>query len=555
MKKVIFTLGLGLMAFIGNAQTNTWTGTAGGSNATKWANVNNWTSNAAPAATTDAAVPATTNTPTVSTTGQAAKNLTVSGSLTIANGGALTVNGNLTNSGTIDVQTGGSLTIVGTLTNTGTFTCSGPVTISAAGAIPAGTYTTLNLTGAGTYTLGGNVTATTLNMVTGGKVDLGSNNLTVTTFQKSAAAFNAPSATTDPYIIESGISATHTGGNLVVKGIAASTTKFIPIGTSAGGYSPISIAAPAATTTYDWWIQAQDGFTGVPATNSSSALQTVWNVSAFTAGSATRQQTTNTSIPVTYYYTRSWPDNSASTADVYHFDAFATGWSYGWQKLGSTVNITTPVTGIKALTAPATNAFSPFGVQIAGVVLPVKLTLFNGKRQGVINLLTWVTATESNNLGFEVQRSTDGITYSTIGFVKAAAEMGVSKSELTYSYNDLSAPVKAYYRLNQVDIDNKSTFSKVVRLASNTGNENAVSGLYPNPASAQITAQVDATTKGAVIVTVIDGLGRPAMTRRATVANGANTISLGIGNLSRGRYFLQVAYEDGTVSTTPFVKQ
>lgn len=92
--------------------------------------------------------------------------------------------------------------------------------------------------------------------------------------------------------------------------------------------------------------------------------------------------------------------------------------------------------------------------------VPVELISFNAVNHGKFNLLTWTTATEIQNKGFEVQRSTDTKNWTTLGMVKTKAEGGNSMSLLSYAYKDEKPPVgTAYYRLHQIDYDGKSEYS------------------------------------------------------------------------------------------------
>jgi hypothetical protein len=552
--------------------TPTWTGTTSAT----WTTAGNWQSSANANSTTvggvcSAIVSSATNNPSITTAGQQLKNLTInaSGNLTIATGASLTVNGDLTiaSGGTITVTGTGSLTVTGNVVNNGTITGTGTSftfggNVSGSGSFPAagvtlngvsktiaGTFTTLKLNAAGAFSLSGATTVTTLNLaIAGATLDLNGNNLTVTTFQQNGTAMSSVSST-DAFITSNGMANDHSGGNLIVRAVNGS--KIIPIGIS-GSYSPVTISN---TSGYDWWIQVQNGFSGFPATNSSSAYQNVWNISPFTTGTSTKE-TNPTAADLTFAYPdAAWNTGNASAVKIYHYNATGTGWAFGWNPATSTEFSPALSNSLRSLTLTGWNQFSPFAVARVGQTLPVSFLSFNGKRLGNRNLLNWATATEKNNRGFEIQRSNDGVSYAAIGFVKSTASNGSSTSDLIYSFEDLTTADRSYYRLRQVDVDNKSSFSKIVKLSLHSGDENSISGLYPNPANNQITAQVEATSKGAVLLTIVDGLGRPVMTRSATVVNGANTINIPVSSLSRGRYTLQVTYSDQTVSTTSFIKQ
>jgi hypothetical protein len=134
-----------------------------------------------------------------------------------------------------------------------------------------------------------------------------------------------------------------------------------------------------------------------------------------------------------------------------------------------------------ALSAVCTNvqaqAFTD-NTQDAAPALPVKLLSFAGKRQGANVELSWVTASEHNNRHFNIERSGDGASFTTIGTV---AGRGNSSTTVAYDYTDAKAPAgQVFYRLQQVDFDGKSTYSQVILINSATAQAAALS-VSPNP--------------------------------------------------------------------------
>jgi len=115
----------------------------------------------------------------------------------------------------------------------------------------------------------------------------------------------------------------------------------------------------------------------------------------------------------------------------------------------------------------------------AAIVLPVRLTKFNIR---LINentaSLDWTSAAEFNSRNYIVERSRDGKNFESIGTINAA---GNSSRTINYQYNDKLAVSGAYfYRLNQIDIDGKSEYSKVVYI--NSGKTIGTSlRVFPNP--------------------------------------------------------------------------
>ena len=107
--------------------------------------------------------------------------------------------------------------------------------------------------------------------------------------------------------------------------------------------------------------------------------------------------------------------------------------------------------------------------------LDVKWLSFTGINNGNSNLLEWSTATEINNDHFDIERSSNGISFEKIGIVKGS---GNSSTPLHYQAAD-NHPLGGnnYYRLRQIDIDGKYTYSVVIIVANGVA-KNVVK-LYP----------------------------------------------------------------------------
>lgn len=123
-------------------------------------------------------------------------------------------------------------------------------------------------------------------------------------------------------------------------------------------------------------------------------------------------------------------------------------------------------------------AFDDFSVAGPSSVLPVELGSFSAKR---ITLdaarLDWTTSEETNVSYFEIQRSEDGITFNPIGTVKA---FGNTAKLHGYYFTDEEVPSLStvlYYRLNTIELDGKSKYSKVTKVVSGE----YLFDIFPNP--------------------------------------------------------------------------
>jgi hypothetical protein len=93
--------------------------------------------------------------------------------------------------------------------------------------------------------------------------------------------------------------------------------------------------------------------------------------------------------------------------------------------------------------------------------LPLELISFSIQKREGGNQLIWQTSSEVNTHSFDIERSTDGIAFQSIGAVKT---VGNSKTTQFYFFNDKN-PISSnynYYRLKVNDLDNTFTFSKVI---------------------------------------------------------------------------------------------
>ncbi len=198
-------------------------------------------------------------------------------------------------------------------------------------------------------------------------------------------------------------------------------------------------------------------------------------------------------------------------------------------------------------------------VTITGLLIPtpVSLLAFSGYREANHNLLKWTTASEQNNKGFQIERSTDGTNYSSIGFVNSRAANGNSSSLLQYTFNDNNlSGSKQYYRLRQIDIDNREKLSNIILIKGQRPTVLALSGLFPNPASNILNMIVDAPAGDDVELMITDINGRLIKQQSAPVEAGTNTIAIDISRFASGTYTIQLTCKSNCKTLTgKFVKQ
>jgi len=161
--------------------------------------------------------------------------------------------------------------------------------------------------------------------------------------------------------------------------------------------------------------------------------------------------------------------------------------------------------------------------------LPVAISTLKAAMAGAANQINWSTASEFNNKGFYIERQTKTGTWESIGFVAG------SNKAATYTFKDEKPLQVSNYRLRQVDLDGKETFSSVVTVTQKFRDRISIA---PNPASNVVTidlTQLKVSNNFATAV-LYDLTGRKVMTQNSKTG----TIQLDLTNVPKGNYVLNV---------------
>ncbi|HPO54362.1 MAG TPA: T9SS type A sorting domain-containing protein [Ignavibacteriaceae bacterium] len=183
--------------------------------------------------------------------------------------------------------------------------------------------------------------------------------------------------------------------------------------------------------------------------------------------------------------------------------------------------------------------YSPGATASAGT-LPVELTSFSAKQNGNNVTLNWKTATETNNFGFDVEKSADSKNWNKIGFVQGS---GNSNAPKDYSYTDKISSLngKFYYRLKQIDNDGTTSFSKVVEVESLKPATFGLSQNYPNPFNPSTVIRYQIPVDSRVSVKVYNVLGNVVTTlQNGFQTAGEYSVTLDGSNLASGVYFYKI---------------
>lgn len=123
------------------------------------------------------------------------------------------------------------------------------------------------------------------------------------------------------------------------------------------------------------------------------------------------------------------------------------------------------------------------------VIIPVELLTFSASLDHGNVLLTWVTATETLNYGFEIHRQIDNSDWQTVGFIPGH---GTTVQLHVYVFNntltDLPSDCRILrYRLGQIDLDGHCSLSSTVELRLSEALPDILLRCYPSPCDEWIT--------------------------------------------------------------------
>jgi hypothetical protein len=208
--------------------------------------------------------------------------------------------------------------------------------------------------------------------------------------------------------------------------------------------------------------------------------------------------------------------------------------------------------GVDSIEVNGTWAFAPkydyYGFQRTGIVdigaveydpnWPVELVSFSGFQSDNGVILNWTTATEINNLGFEVERQSSG-EFITIGFVKGN---GSTTENTYYVFTDENCGEGTfYYRLKQVDFNGTFEYSPVIEVEVKPVGTFFLGQNYPNPFNPATVISYGIKESGNVKITILNALGeRVSILVDEQKEPGIYLIEFNASKLPSGIYFCQL---------------
>ena len=172
---------------------------------------------------------------------------------------------------------------------------------------------------------------------------------------------------------------------------------------------------------------------------------------------------------------------------------------------------------------------------------PVELVSFSANISDNGIILKWLTATEVNNYGFEVQRSNKADKWDILGFVEG---QGNSNSPKEYIYTDaiVSFSGTYCYRLKQIDNDGSYEYSGKIEVNFDSPNDFKLNQNYPNPFNPSTTISFSLPVSDNVSLQIFNALGEEIISLvESFMVSGVHTFNFNAEGLTSGLYVYQLS--------------
>ena len=189
-----------------------------------------------------------------------------------------------------------------------------------------------------------------------------------------------------------------------------------------------------------------------------------------------------------------------------------------------------------------------FSVNDSGSPLPVELLEFNVSTvDNQFIRLDWATASEINNDGFEVLRSSDGVNFERIAWIGGN---GNSTEMNEYVFNDrgVDKGMTYYYQLKQIDYDGQYEYFDIKSAHLDGKTTFTVGALVPNPSKGNsvVAVQVETTSGEVLTLDIYDRIGAKVKSMTYVLYAAENGLDIDISDLEEGTYFLSFESSMGT---------
>ena len=315
---------------------------------------------------------------------------------------------------------------------------------------------TLNKGSGSNIILGGNI-------ITNNNFTFNSNSLVVLSSFNKTVTGNIVGANASRYFQTEN---NYLSGGFLIQNVPNGSTKVFPVGNT--DYTPATIGNTGTTNNmqirvFDDVYSGGNSGTILPSATLENTVKKTWEITPLGAGfvaDITLQWTTTGS---TFNPAACWIEKNPGIIG-------------GWiaSPSGAAIGSTRLLAGV--------NSFSKFTVNSV-IILPIELVSFSAKiNQNNQAQLDWITVSELNAKGFDIEKSFDGKSFEKIGYQNSLGGVDIIKN---YQFFDKNFKNAAYYRLKMIDNDNSFKYSKTIYL-NNQKTNNYQLTIVPNPTQGEV---------------------------------------------------------------------
>jgi Zn-dependent metalloprotease len=197
-------------------------------------------------------------------------------------------------------------------------------------------------------------------------------------------------------------------------------------------------------------------------------------------------------------------------------------------------------------TAAFTTGFSGFALgTVSTGVVPITCLSFNAAKSANGIKLSWNVAQEVSNNKFEIERSTDGVNFSTLTTV-----MSDTRNAGVYSVDDnaVTGLREVFYRLKQIDRSGSSKYiCSVVNLKLDSKALFTIGNVYPNPVKGEAFVKVTSSETKTLSIETINNIGQLIDKSTQRISAGTTNVQLKLKQSTAGTYMVRFKDEDGNV--------
>ncbi len=223
-----------------------------------------------------------------------------------------------------------------------------------------------------------------------------------------------------------------------------------------------------------------------------------------------------------------------------------------WEGFGAFApagTINTAANTVSGVSVSAANFYRSWTLNDRTVPLPIELINFEANCVNNKTVLSWCTATETNNRYFTIAQSTDGINFTPIDIVNGS---GTSSQKHCYQYTvQAQQDATTYYQLWQTDVDQTVKKLKIISAQPCDGKTGNVT--ITNDGTKQVTLFLNSLIDSNDEVEVHNTLGQIVMEQTISTQKGSNQFNLNLSYICNGIYYVSIIRNNQSLTSKKII--